>query len=260
MTICNFKGGVAKTTTAVNLAGSLAREGHAVLLVDCDPQGNASEMFLTEDEIAGTLRSVIAERVPVREVIRPTRIDGLHVLPAGFDLALLDKELVVSAAGEKRIERALRPVRGEYAYLIFDTGPNLSHLTLGALVAAEHIIIPVSAAVWSMSALAKFMGWIDEQRKDEVVEAALLGLLATMVDSRTRIGRAVVSEIHESGHPSFETAIPKRTAAEDAVADRLVTGDPGMHPDLADAYKAFAAEVAERAGRRRGGAHRAAAG
>jgi chromosome partitioning protein len=254
-----FKGGVGKTTTAVNLAACLASQGYAVLLVDCDPQANASEMFIPEADITRTLRSIIAERVPVRDVIRPTRVDGLRVLPAGFDLALLDKELVVSAAGEQRIERALRPVRGEFDYILFDTGPNLSHLTLGALVAAEHIIIPVSAAVWSMSALAKFIGWIDEQRDDEVIEATLLGLLATKVDARTRIGRDVVAEIDESAYPSFATAIPQRAGAEDAVADRIVASDKGMHPDLADAYKAFAAEVAEKADRRRGGAHRAAA-
>lgn len=260
LAIAHFKGGTAKTTTAVNLSAALAREGRKVLLVDCDPQANAAETFIAEDEITGTLRTVIRDRVPVQKVIQPTRIDGLWVLPSAFELAILANELVISPSGVQRIERALRPVRGDFDDIVLDTGPNLSPLTLGALVAADQYIIPVSAAVWSMTALHKFAGWIEEQRQDEVIEATLMGLLATMVDSRTRIGRMVVAEIRASAYPSFETVIPRRIAAEDAVADKAVTGDPGMNPDLNDAYKAFAAEVAEKAPRRRGGAHRAITG
>jgi chromosome partitioning protein len=149
ITMANFKGGVGKSTTAVNLAACLARSGHPTLLADCDPQANASEMFLAEDEIEFDFRSIIADRVPTEKVVRKTRISNLDVLPATFDLAYLDKELVVSPSGVQRIERALRPVMGNYDYVVLDTGPNLSHLTLGALAASQHIIIPVSATVWS---------------------------------------------------------------------------------------------------------------
>ena len=93
---------------------------------------------------------------------------------------------------------------------MFDTGPNLSHLTLGALAASQHIIIPVSATVWSTTGLRKFIRWIDGNREDEVIGAQLLGLLATMVMARTRIGRDVVSEMRKSPYPYFDTTIPKR--------------------------------------------------
>ena len=181
ITMANFKGGVGKSTTAVNLAACLARSGHPTLLADCDPQANASEMFLAEDEIEFDFRSIIADRVPTEKVVRKTRISNLDVLPATFDLAYLDKELVVSPSGVQRIERALRPVMGNYDYVVLDTGPNLSHLTLGALAASQHIIIPVSATVWSTTDLRKFIRWIDANRDDEVIGAELLGLLATMV-------------------------------------------------------------------------------
>jgi chromosome partitioning protein len=241
--LANFKGGVGKSTTAVNLASGLARAGHRTLLADCDPQANSSEMFIGEHEIRGDFRSIIAKRVPTEEVIVPTRLDGLDLLPASFDLAYLDKELVVSPAGVQRIERGLRPVLGTYAFIVIDTGPNLSHLTLGALVASQHIVIPVSAAVWSTTGLRKFMHWIGQHQEDELIHARLLGLVGTIVPSNTRIGRGVLAEIRNSRYPAFETFIPRRIGAEDAVLDRTVAGEPGFDPALSVAYEAFTQEV-----------------
>ena len=256
--MANFKGGVGKSTTAVNVAACLAKSGHPTLLADCDPQANASEMFLAEEEIEFDFRSIIADRVPTEKAVRETRIGGLDVLPATFDLAYLDKELVVSANGVQRIEKALRPVLDSYEYVVLDTGPNLSHLTLGALVASDHILIPVSATVWSTTGLRKFIRWIDAHRDDEVIGAELLGLVATMVMPRTRIGRDVVKEIRHSPYPCFETTIPKRVGAEDAIMDRAVAGEPGVDRKFSAAYLALADEVGRRvAAAAKRGAHRA---
>jgi chromosome partitioning protein len=257
ITLANFKGGVGKSTTAVNLSAALAAAGQQTLLADCDPQANASEMFVPEAEIEFDFRSIIAEGTPADKVIRPTRIRGLDVLPASFNLALLDKELVISPNGVQRIERALRPVLGSYDVIVIDTGPNLSHLTLGALVACQHIIIPVSATVWSTTGLLKFIRWIDANREDEIIDAELLGLLPTMVQPRTRIGRDVVEDMRASQWPTFETAIPKRIGAEDAVADRMVAGEPGVDRKFSEAYLAFAQEVMAKLRQARKGAHRA---
>ena len=258
ITLANFKGGVGKSTSAVNLAAALAGKGHRTLLVDCDPQANASEMFIPEPDIEYDLRAIIARRIPTEEVVRKTRIYGLDVLPASFNLAYLDKELVVSANGVQRIEKALRPVLGNYEYVVCDTGPNLSHLTLGALVASQHIIIPVSATVWSTRGLRKFIRWIDANRDNEVIAAELLGLLATIVQPRTRIGEGVVEEMRSSTYPHFETTIPKRVGAEDAVLEGAVAGEPGVDRVFSDAYLAFAEEVVARvAAKSRRGVHRA---
>jgi chromosome partitioning protein len=256
--MANFKGGVGKSTTAVNLAACMAKSGRRTLLADCDPQANASEMFVPEAEIEFDFRSIIADHVPSEKVVRTTRIKNLDVLPASFDLAYLDKELVVTANGVQRIERALRPLIGSYDFVILDTGPNLSHLTLGALAAAHHIIIPVSATVWSTTGLRKFIRWVDANRDDEVIDAQLLGLLATMVIARTRIGRDVVGEMRQSLFPYFETTIPKRVGAEDAVMDRAVAGESGVDQKFSKAYLTFAEEVMARvAVTTRKGAHRA---
>ncbi len=255
--LANFKGGVGKSTSAVNLAACLARAGWKTLLVDCDPQANASEMFVKESDIAYDLRSIIADGVSIETVIRTTRMANLDVLPASFDLAILATELVVSANGVHRIERALRPVMGDYDVLVLDTGPNLSHLTLGALVSSDHIIIPLSATVWSTTGLRKFIRWLDENRAEEIFEAELLGLLATMVNSRTRIGRDVVEDMNRSPYPSFATTIPKRIAAEDAVVEGLVAGDPGVDQPFSNSYIAFADEVMVKLRHARKGAHRA---
>lgn len=254
--MANFKGGVAKSTTAVNVSATLAQRGSRTLLVDCDPQANASEMFIAEDEIEFDLRSIIAERVPVEKVIQSTRIPDLDVLPASFDLAYLDKELVVSPSGVQRITRALREPREVYDYIILDTGPNLSHLTLGALAAAQHIVIPVSATVWSTKGLLKFVRWIDLNRDDEVLSAQLLGLVATIVAPRTRVGRALLEDLPNSPFPAFRTWIPRRIGAEDAVMDRAVAGEPGVDISLSTAYADLTTELVERLAERKAEAGR----
>jgi chromosome partitioning protein len=236
---------VGKSTTAVSVAAALAQSGRRTLLADCDPQANASEMFIPEPEIEFDFRSIIADRVPVEKAIRPSRIEGLDVLPASFDLAYLDKELVVSPAGVQRIDKALRTVRETYDFIILDTGPNLSHLTLGALAASRHIVIPVSATVWSTTGLIKFTRWIEDHRRDEVISAQLLGLVATMVDPRTRIGRGLLNDLAKSDFPAFKTYIPRRIGAEDAALDRAVIGEPGADPDLTEAYRGLTDELVE---------------
>jgi chromosome partitioning protein len=253
--LANFKGGVGKSMTCVNLSAGLASTGARVLLVDCDPQANSSEMFLSEDEIEFDLRSIIAERVPTEKVIQKTRIPNLDVVAASFDLVYLDKELVVSPNGVQRIAKALRPVDGEYDYIVYDTGPNLSHLTLGALVASQHIVIPVSAAVWSTAGLRKFMRWVDQNQEDEVITAQLLGLVATRVRQHTRIGQALIEQLTVGDLPAFATFIPERIGAEDAAFDRAVLGERSADPTISEAYGRLTQEVIARIRERQGGKH-----
>lgn len=251
--IANHKGGVGKTTTAVNLAAGLARNGHRTLLIDVDAQAHATFWFVDDPaEIEFDLQDVISKAVPIDKTIRQTRIEGLDLVPATLALAPLETELVSMTRREDRIQRALSPVEG-YDFAVMDLPPSLSLVTLAALVAATDIVAPVSATKLAVGGLGAFLGWTDDFRVEGLITAPLLGVLLTMADQRTRVTREVREALGASGLPMFDTVIPRRTAAEDQVGDRLVAGDDGSHPDLGDAYIHFTEEVLTRTGGMRRG-------
>lgn len=247
------KGGVGKTTTAVNLAAGLARRGFRTLLVDVDAQSNATFWFVDDvDDIDFDLQDVVSKGTPMSKVIRPTRIEGLDLLPATLGLALLDVELVSLTRREDRIKRALAEVENDYDYAVLDLAPSLSIVNLAALVAATDIIAPVSAKKLSMAGLGAFLRWTDDFRAEGLITAPLLGVLITMVADRTRVAKEVIDTLGRSELPVFDVSIPYRIGAEDQVADRLVAGDPGSNPAIAEAYEAFTQAVIDRTGDTRG--------
>ncbi len=251
--IANHKGGVGKTTTSVNLAAGLARAGFRTLLVDVDAQAHATFWFADDpSEIDFDLQDVISNNVPMDKVILSTRIQGLDLLPATLALAPLETELVSMTRREDRIQRALAGVEGAYDFAVLDLAPSLSLVTLAALAAATDVIAPVSATKLAVGGLGAFLSWTDDFRSEGVITAPLLGILVTMVDSRTRVAREVLDALGGSDLPIFETTIPRRVAAEDQVGDRLVVGDEEANPDLAAAYQGFVDEVIARSGVTRG--------
>ncbi len=251
--IANHKGGVGKTTTSVNLAAGLARAGFRTLLVDVDAQAHATFWFADDpSEIDFDLQDVISKNVPMEKAILSTRIQGLDLLPATLALAPLETELVSMTRREDRIQRALAGVEGAYDFAVLDLAPSLSLVTLAALAAATDVIAPVSATKLAVGGLGAFLSWTDDFRSEGVITAPLLGILVTMVDSRTRVAREVLDALGDSDLPLFETTIPRRVAAEDQVGDRLVVGDEESNPDLAAAYQAFVDEVIARSGVTRG--------
>ena len=250
LAIALHKGGVAKTTTAVNLAAGLAQCGRRTLLVDVDAQSHATEMFVhDEDTISADLSDALVGRQPVAKVVCSTRIEGLDLLPATLGLARLEIDLVSMTQREFQLRRALTQVADDYDYVVIDTAPSLSLLSINALAAASHLIIPVAAQYRAVKALRMFLNWIEDFREEEVVGAVLAGTLVTMHDARTRVARNVVEALESREDLClFRSVIPRRVGVEDEIAGRLVLGDGGTSPEVADAYQAFTQEVLERTG------------
>jgi chromosome partitioning protein len=262
LAIGNHKGGQTKTFTSVNLASGLAHASSRVLLVDCDAQANSTSMFFDEDDIELDLFDVITARQPVERAIRQTRVPSLDLLPATLALARLDQALMVMHKREDQVYRALGPVIHRYDVIILDLSPNLGATVISALSAATSLLVPMDASKWGRRGVAGFLGWSEDLRDAGVLSAELLGILLTKLESGTRIGREIRGELHTSGLPLFETIVPKRTGAERMVADRLVLGDDGVDPDIAEAYAQLTIEVLNRinAARTRRGRHAKAAG
>jgi chromosome partitioning protein len=243
--IANHKGGVGKTLTAVNLAGGLALSGRRTLLVDVDPQAHATLFFADPADVEHDLEDVVIHALPTAKAILPTRIEGLDLLPATLSLARLDLEMVGLARREDRIRRVLTAVDDQYDYVVLDLSPSLTLPALGALVAATHIIAPVSALKLSMAALGTFLGWLEEFRREDVITAELLGVLPTMTESRSRSTREVLEALAASDLPVIPTAIPKRVAVEDQVGARSLAVEE-RDGVVGDAYRALVADVVAR--------------
>jgi chromosome partitioning protein len=245
------KGGIGKSTTAVNVAAGLARSGKRTLLLDADAQGDATFMFVEDpDAVEYDLRDVIVGRghgpIPIETAIVPTRLEKLRLLPATLDLARLDTELVSMPSGEIRVSRVLEPILDSYDYILIDQHASLSTLNVACLAAATDVIIPVDASKWGIRALASFISWFQDFRNERIVTAGVLGVLVTKYQAHTRIAREVMDALGKRNLPVFATVIPQRVGAEDNVGKQLMTGDHGAEPILSAAYEAVTQEVIAR--------------
>lgn len=259
--VANHKGGVAKTFTAVSLATGLARGGWRTLLVDCDPQGNATTMFDPNDDVEFDLYDLIKRHddLPLAKVIRRTRIDNLDLLPSTLEVAKLEQDLVTMHRREYQIAMALAPAFHDYEAIVLDLPPNLGQVVIAALNAADWLVVPTDATKWGRRGVKMFLGWSEELRRAQVLSAEVLGVLLTKYEPQTRASREVLAGLKEDGVPLFNTTIPKRTAAEAMIGGLQVLGDPEADPDLSTAYANFTVEVMTliNEGRQRKGKHHA---
>jgi chromosome partitioning protein len=217
--IANQKGGVGKTTTSVNLAAAVAEAGHTVLLLDLDPQGNASSALGLETGEGTSLYSALIGALPMEDLIQETRIENLAGIPADLDLAGAEIEVARMEGHLGQLRSVLAPVResGRFEYIIMDCPPSLGILMTNALTAADELLIPIQCEYYALEGLGKLVGVMEQIREAANPSLAMSGLLMTMLDVRTNISAAVVRDVRDHFEEVvFETAIPRSVRMSEA--------------------------------------------
>ena len=268
--IANQKGGVGKTTTAINLSAALAIEGVHVLLVDCDPQGNCtSGVGVAEPEQRGQgLYDALLNGLPLKRTILWTRFDNLHIVPSGKGMVSVEVEMVGIDQRESLLKKALEPERGRYDFVLIDCPPSLGLLTMNALVAADSVLIPVQSEYYALEGLTYLTKTVELVRDRWNPELTIEGILLTMYDGRLNLAKQVMEEIGKYfGSRVYQTQIPRNVKLSEAPSfgQPAISYDP--HCPGSQSYIELAKEVManakESAGSGPGGvdaAERAAAG
>lgn len=243
--ITNQKGGVGKTTTAVNLSAALARLGKKVLLMDIDPQGNTtSGVGLSKKEIRVCIYDTLINDLPLKQVILNSRWENLFVVPATIQLAGAEIELVQTISREVKLKDALEPVKGDYSMIIIDCPPSLGLLTLNALTAADGVLIPIQCEYYALEGLGQLMNTITLVRKHLNRKLMIEGVVLTMYDSRTNLSEQVVEEVRGYFQEKvYQTVIPRNVRLSEAPSHGLHIFEYDPRCKGAELYLALAQEV-----------------
>lgn len=244
ISVVNQKGGVGKTTTSVNLGAYLAHLGKFVLIVDLDPQANASSAFgINYREIPGGTYETMIGSHKIKDLILPTEHEGLKILPASPSLAGAAVELVGELAREHKLHQALLEVRNDFDYILIDNPPSLGLLTINGLVASDSVLIPVQAEFFALEGLGQLLGTVDLIKQSLKPELKVMGAVITMFDPRTKLSQEVFSELYKYFPDTiYRSVIPRsvRLAEAPSFGKSILSYDPSSK--AAKAYERLARE------------------
>lgn len=215
--IANQKGGVGKTTTSVNLSSILARKGKKVLLIDTDPQGNATSGLGIDKELESSVYDVIVNEVPIEKTLKNTHHKNLKICPSTINLAGAEVELVSMISREQRLKEKIDEIKDQFDYIIIDCPPSLGLITLNTFTAADSVLIPIQCEFYALEGLGQLMNTINLVKKHLNKELKIEGALLTMYDMRTNLSNQVVQEVSKYfGNNVYKTVIPRNVKLSEA--------------------------------------------